>query len=183
MNFQTLVTFAAVSLCALVAQAQITIGSDFKASSTLSLGGLASPELLNNMTSVGHISGSSLDSSCAFFVRQTGVWKDPSTGQSGVTPLGSFGKGGVSIFKDFGIPNGAIIDEPLDVFTGPNIDLDIWFTVSFVSPCIAHYTCTGGPFAYTYTYNGLICGPPVGGSSRSAFPSATSFAPVPSSSK
>ena len=32
------------------------------------------------------------------------------------------------------------IDEPLDVFTGPNIDLDIWFTVSFVSPCIAHYS-------------------------------------------
>ncbi|KAJ8508317.1 hypothetical protein ONZ45_g9400 [Pleurotus djamor] len=135
------------------------------------------------MTSAGRISRSSLDSSCAFPVRQTGVWKDPSTGRSGVTPLGSFGKGGVSLFKDFGIPNGAIIDEPLDVFTGPNIDLDIWFTVSFVSPCIAHYTCTGGLFTYTYTYNGLICGPQVGGSSSSVFPSATSFAPVPSSLK
>ncbi|KAJ8508476.1 hypothetical protein ONZ45_g9246 [Pleurotus djamor] len=124
MNFQILVVLSTASLVALVAQAQITIGSDFKASSTLQLGGLASPELLNNMTSVGRISGSSLDSSCAFPVRQIGVWKDPSTGRSGVTPLGSFGKGGVSLVWRIDVADRRPIARA-------RLELDVWLSSGY----------------------------------------------------
>ncbi|KAJ8515002.1 hypothetical protein ONZ45_g7532 [Pleurotus djamor] len=108
MHLSSLLAFSTLSLVGSLVEAQITLGQDFQASGTLLLTNLASPSLLDNGTSTGLISGSSIDSSCPF--------------------------------PTYGIPDGASIGEPLDVFTGPDIDLDTWFTISYVSPCIAHYT-------------------------------------------
>ncbi|KAJ8508318.1 hypothetical protein ONZ45_g9403 [Pleurotus djamor] len=144
MNFLPLAPLSTLSLLASLVQAQITLGQDSQASGTLLLTNIPSPSLLDNGTSAGLISGSSLDSSCPFPVRKKGAWKYGSTGQSEIVPFGPYinGNGALTVFQTYGIPDGASIDEPLDVFTGPDIDLDIWFTISYVSPCIAHYTCS-----------------------------------------
>ncbi|KAJ8496537.1 hypothetical protein ONZ45_g12416 [Pleurotus djamor] len=46
-----------------------------------------------------------------------------------------------SNFKDYGIPDGSIIDVILDVSASSDIDLDIWWTADSQSPCVAIYSC------------------------------------------
>ncbi|KAJ8507876.1 hypothetical protein ONZ45_g9792 [Pleurotus djamor] len=162
MNFNLLVKFTAFSFFALIARAQSNVGSNFTSSSTLELTGLASGALIDNSTSAGTISGSVLEIRCLLLVRQKGNWKDPNTGKSGSVSFGPYEGNGNTVavqFKDFGIPNGVLAN--------------LWFTVDFSSPCVAHYTCSGNVFKYTYTYTGLTCG-------GSPSPSPSNSAPAPS---
>ncbi|KAJ8514953.1 hypothetical protein ONZ45_g7560 [Pleurotus djamor] len=133
-------------------------------------------ESFAGISSLWRILRNILEIRCLLLVRQKGNWKDPNTGKSGSVSFGPYEGNGNTVavqFKDFGIPNGVLIDEPLDVSASSDIDLDLWFTVDFSSPCVAHYTCTGSVFKYTYTYTGITCG-------GSPSPSPSNSAPAPS---
>ncbi|KAJ7757831.1 hypothetical protein B0H14DRAFT_3511827 [Mycena olivaceomarginata] len=55
--------------------------------------------------------------------------------------------------------DGTLIDLILDVDLNPDVDLDVWWTVSKSGPCVAQYSCKCGflCFTYTYYYNGVTC--------------------------
>ncbi|KAJ8514272.1 hypothetical protein ONZ45_g8177 [Pleurotus djamor] len=169
MHFSPLLAFSSLSLLASNVGAQITLGQDFQASSTLLLTSIASPSLLDNGTIAG-AAPSTPPAPSPFVKKVYGSMAALDSPESYRLTVHQWEWG------SYGVPD---IDEPLDVFTVPDIDLDIWFTISYVSPCIAHYTCNGTTFHYTYTYTGLICGPPL---SSSAAASPTSLIPVPISS-
>ncbi|KAL0955175.1 hypothetical protein HGRIS_004083 [Hohenbuehelia grisea] len=69
------------------------------------------------------------------------------------------GKGATTAanFKQFGIPDGALVDPILDVSASSDIDLDVWFTADSTSSCVAIYSCTGSVFKYTYTLEEVSC--------------------------
>ncbi|KAJ8474370.1 hypothetical protein ONZ45_g15968 [Pleurotus djamor] len=175
LNFNLLVKFTVFALFALLTQAQSNVSSNFTASSTQAL--------LRARSSIIRPVPDVLEIRCLLLVRQKGNWKDPNTGNSGSVSFGPYKGNGNTVavqFKDFNVPNGVLINEPLDVSASSDIDLDLWFTVDFSSPCVAHYTCTGSVFKYTSTYTGLTCG---GSPSPSPSPSPSDSAPVPSGTR
>ncbi|KAJ8507313.1 hypothetical protein ONZ45_g10301 [Pleurotus djamor] len=106
------------------------------------------------------ISGTTLKRSCLLLTRQAGLYYPPGSTKEQRVNFGAYeGKGTdtASNFKDYGIPDGSIIDVILDVSASSDIDLDIWWTADSQSPCVAIYSCTGSVFKYTYTYEGLVC--------------------------
>ncbi|KAJ7731853.1 hypothetical protein B0H16DRAFT_1733042 [Mycena metata] len=100
-------------------------------------------------------------------------------GTTGSIPFGGYAFSGTTSvnFAQNGILDGTLIDLVLDVDLNPVIDLDIWWTVSKSSPCVAQYSCTCGflCFSYTYHYNNVTCAGTASttGSTTTATPTTT----------
>ncbi|KAL0955172.1 hypothetical protein HGRIS_004080 [Hohenbuehelia grisea] len=148
-NFALLAAF--VSACA----GQI-VNPKLSVTSTIEFKGIN--KTIGDIVSSGNIQGSTLSRSCLLLVRQKGNYQV--NGQSFSVTFGDYEGNGATTaanFKQFGIPDGALIDPILDVSASSDIDLDVWFTADSTSSCVAIYTCSGSIFGYTYTLKGVTC--------------------------
>ncbi|KAJ8494869.1 hypothetical protein ONZ45_g13082 [Pleurotus djamor] len=116
MNFSSLLAFLTLSLLASLVGAQITVGYLITGPApSLSQGALLTPPTR------------SLFVKKCMEIRQYRTYGD--------LPFGPYinGNGVLTVLQTYGIPDRASIDEPLNVFTGPDVDLGIWFTISQLS--------------------------------------------------
>ncbi|KAJ7328313.1 hypothetical protein DFH08DRAFT_883782, partial [Mycena albidolilacea] len=106
--------------------------------------------------SSGTVSGSVYDrGSCsAIETRQKGDFIRPN-GTTGSITFGAYAFSGTTSvnFAQNAILDGTLIDLILDVDLNPDVDLDVWWTVSKSSPCVAQYSCYHRFDDYHYSYN------------------------------
>ncbi|KAJ8495105.1 hypothetical protein ONZ45_g13005 [Pleurotus djamor] len=148
-------------LTALPASQGQVFGTDHAAGKSLTFSSSHEGVASSIPTPCGAIRGATLKRSCLLLTRQAGLYYPPGSTKQQRINFGAFeGKGTdtASNFKDYGAPDGSIINSILDVSASSDIDLeDIWWTTDSTSSCVAVYSCGGNVFKYSYTYEGVIC--------------------------
>ncbi|KAJ8517680.1 hypothetical protein ONZ45_g5183 [Pleurotus djamor] len=140
-------------------QAQSKVGP-ITASVTYNITGLnPGAEVGGPLLIAGGLSGVVLTRTCLLLTRQAGKYYAPGNPNEQRVNFGAYEGKGVTTatnFKDYGIPSGSSIDPFLDVSAAGDLDLDIWWTVDYSSPCVGHYTCSGS-IVYTYSFDSITC--------------------------
>ncbi|KAJ8519522.1 hypothetical protein ONZ45_g3509 [Pleurotus djamor] len=62
-----------------------------------------------------------------------------------------------SIFKDYKVPHGSVLNPILEVEGRPNMNLNLWWKVDYNSTCLAVYSCGGTLARYSYKFDGFDC--------------------------
>ncbi|KAJ8474033.1 hypothetical protein ONZ45_g16085 [Pleurotus djamor] len=107
----------------------------------------------------GAVHGVVLKNAGPMLACQTGVYFAPGMPFQEEVNFGPFKGPGTttSIFKDYKVPQGSVLNPILETNGGPDANLNLWWKVDYNSTCLAIYSCVGSIIKYNYQYEGVAC--------------------------